>query len=776
MENSPGSDDVRRVTPLKRPRPVLSCLECRRKKLKCDRLLPCNQCQKSRLSCVYSDGQEPARRSSSVNGIRDESQRPPKRARQILPEAFASQNSDIPNGHVGIIEDLQARVAALERSVPLTQRYPDGPNSVDAEQNAPSKTEPVPHLPLSRARAHGKSLGLMANFDEARTFMQKLQRPSDDLEIKTISTQLKGLYDMVKGPKRSISRPQAQVIEAGMLDLLPSKAICSELLDVYFDNFEHCLRILHKPSFLAEHERFWSFRSSDNAAESTANNGNPTFLPRLLAVLLVACSTNVAPVCKIPTPAGRAERAAAYQLLDDWTRGLKSRDKSSLHALQVGTLRTLIHHERPISVEETWSNTGSLLRLAMAGGLHLEPDPKDSILDAEQRRRLWASLLELELAASVMCGMPTMVTPDDFTCRPPVNIDDDELAEDTARLPTSRNTDLWTDSLCQYVLASSLRQRLEAYRLVTKASPEIKYEVIIEHARQLERVLQNLPSPLRFASHQDDVSCILGRLYARIHLDMAIRRTMIALYTPFAILSIERDPYKEARVGYVQSCLVITCYQDLFDPAFCDGTVGEAGAYWDLFYQDFKREILRSTLGICLEIKWMRHMGFDTDPPGATATDSDPTKYYDPDVPTKLWKLPAWTIAALTKSIEDTIEPMVRRVGRSGSDLKDLGCIAIVYHSVKDDSDPATRDAAMKAGIRELITACQRNLQHQRQDAGQGPPSTGDSTGSTLQNDSQYLTPEFNFNFDDLWGTNITFDGTPATNLIDTGAVLPLQY
>jgi hypothetical protein len=684
----------------------------------------------------------------------------------MLSEALPNQNSAMQSNHVGIIEDLQARVTALERSV-----LNHGPSV----QNGTSTPAPIPHLPLSRARAHGKSLGLMANFDEARAFMQRLQRPSDDPEIKTISNQLKNLYDMVKGPKRSISRPQAQAIAADMVELLPPREICSQLLDVYFENFEHCLRILHKPSFLAEHERFWSFRSSENAAENTANNGNPTFLPRLLATLLVACSSNVAPVCKVATLAARAERASAYELLDNWTRGLKSRDKSSLHALQVGTLRTLIHHERPMSVEEIWSNTGSLIRLAMAGGLHLEPEPKDDILEAEQRRRLWASLLELELAASVMCGMPTMLTPDDFTCSPPVNINDDELTEDTAQLPLSRDTNFWTDSLCQYVLASSLRQRLEAYRLVTKASPEIKYEVIIQHARQLEGVLQNMPAPLRFASHQDDVSCILGRLYARIHLDMAIRRTMIALYTPFAVLSIERDPYKEARVGYVQSCLVITCYQDLFDPAFCDGTFGEAGAYWDLFYQDFKREILRSTLGICLEIKWMRHMGFDTDPPGATAADSDPTNYYDPDVPTNLWKLPAWTIAALTKSIEDTVEPMVRRVGRSGSDLKDLGCIAIVYHSVKSDGDIASRDIAMKAGLSELIAACQDQLQQRRPDTGQGPPSTGDSS-TAFQSDGQYLTPEFNFNFDDLLGTNITFDGTPATNLIDTGAVWPLQY
>jgi hypothetical protein len=679
-------------------------------------------------------------------------------------QVWQGQSSGSQITHVDIIEDLQARVTALERAA-------RGNASVQSRNATPE-----PHLPLSRARAHGKSLGLMANFDEARAFMQKLQRPSDDPDIQTISTQLKTLQNMVRTPKGSIARPQAQAIEAQMVRLLPSRHVCSELLEVYFENFEHCLRILHKPSFLAENERFWSFTAGENANGNTVNNGNPTFVPRLLAALLVACTADVAPVCRIAALAGRSEGATAYELLDSWSRGLKSRDKASLHALQVGTLRMLVHHERPLSVEETWSNSGALLRLAMAGSLHLEPDPKDGLLECEQKRRLFATLLELELASSVMCGMPTMLIPDDFTCRPPLNLNDDEISEDTIEMPSSRNTDVWTDTLCQFVLASSLRQRLEAYRLVTKASPSIRYEEIIKHARQLESILQNLPESLRFASTPDDAARVMGRLYARIHLDMAIRRTMIALYTPFAILSIEQDPYKEARVGYVQSCLIITCYQDLFDPAFSEIlSHGDPAAYWDLFYQDFKREILRSMLGICLEIRWMRYMGFNSDPPGATTTDPDPHNYYDPSVPTKLWKVPVWTVIALKKTIEDTLEPMVRRLGRMGSDLKDLGCIAIVYHSIKDEGDTVSRNIAMKTGLGELIASCQEYLNQQRQDAGQGPPSNGDS--SVFQSDTgQYLTPEFNFNFDDLWETNINFDDATAMASLDGDAVWPLQY
>jgi hypothetical protein len=50
---TPAPDPTR-----KRARPTVSCFECRRKKLKCDRLQPCSQCTRSRREdlCHYSAG------------------------------------------------------------------------------------------------------------------------------------------------------------------------------------------------------------------------------------------------------------------------------------------------------------------------------------------------------------------------------------------------------------------------------------------------------------------------------------------------------------------------------------------------------------------------------------------------------------------------------------------------------------------------------------------------------------------------------------------------
>lgn len=50
-------EDTRFESSRKRPRPVVSCLRCREKKLKCDRLLPCQNCTKTpggSAECTYN--------------------------------------------------------------------------------------------------------------------------------------------------------------------------------------------------------------------------------------------------------------------------------------------------------------------------------------------------------------------------------------------------------------------------------------------------------------------------------------------------------------------------------------------------------------------------------------------------------------------------------------------------------------------------------------------------------------------------------------------------
>lgn len=91
----------------KRPRPVVSCLRCREKKMKCDRAAPCQNCRKAgcRAECKYN--QHPHSSDSLPTA---------KRVHLPVEEDGTDQQDQRSQSRLGtgIIEDLQQRVVMLE--------------------------------------------------------------------------------------------------------------------------------------------------------------------------------------------------------------------------------------------------------------------------------------------------------------------------------------------------------------------------------------------------------------------------------------------------------------------------------------------------------------------------------------------------------------------------------------------------------------------------------------------------------------------------------------
>ncbi len=114
---------------VKRPRPVKSCTECRKRKLRCDRLCPCSQCQKSNRGCKYATDQDSGNYSDGSDIDLPDTTRPTKR--NYPPGAMggmaanASDSSSAPvtlptskNGDgVPLLEELSLRMERLEKHV-----------------------------------------------------------------------------------------------------------------------------------------------------------------------------------------------------------------------------------------------------------------------------------------------------------------------------------------------------------------------------------------------------------------------------------------------------------------------------------------------------------------------------------------------------------------------------------------------------------------------------------------------------------------------------------
>ena len=187
----------------KRPRPVVSCLRCRAKKLKCDRITPCENCTKAEIAepCTYnpkgiaplasnrgrSPPSNPHNRKSSTPvpsrgepSLRAKSHNPkgitlvPSNGEPSLPPNFpisqaitsAPSNGKQPrpadspdHASFGSLEDVKHRLAKVEELLGVA-RAPESSMTADVEQSTPTACLPLLGTVVAeggRSRYHGQN-------------------------------------------------------------------------------------------------------------------------------------------------------------------------------------------------------------------------------------------------------------------------------------------------------------------------------------------------------------------------------------------------------------------------------------------------------------------------------------------------------------------------------------------------------------------------------------------------------------------------------------------
>ena len=159
-------------TSQKRPRPVLSCLQCKRKKLKCDRQNPCLQCLKSgrAAQCTYNDSSSSAPPPEQAQDVAEPG-RPAKLVRltpvdehsgHVSDNSPASRQWSAPVARIGVIEDLQSRVEKLEQQLATRSRALSSEGIAYADHPFQGKPYSVSsmgvlHFKGSSIRYHGKN-------------------------------------------------------------------------------------------------------------------------------------------------------------------------------------------------------------------------------------------------------------------------------------------------------------------------------------------------------------------------------------------------------------------------------------------------------------------------------------------------------------------------------------------------------------------------------------------------------------------------------------------
>lgn len=476
-------------------------------------------------------------------------------------------------------------------------------------------------------------------------------------------------------------------IQKRMKDILPKKEVCDRLIAAYFDTSETQYRILHTPTFLEQYNQYWQ--------------GNPQpeqFLPQMLSVLAVASRFDTK-----SRGLGHQERVegvhipTACALVRSWLDSLKGKQLVEIATLQVEVL--LLFAQRMIiqRPQDSWNHLGFVVRMAMSMGLHRDPsefEPRMTPFQGEIRRRLWFTVLDMDLYMSLAANMPCLTRDGDYSCRPPRNVDDSELFPEMAELPPSRPLDQATDSQIQMYTIMTLPTRMKVAHMINRIDTIRDYQEVLDVGGKLDRFMEDINYIFpRHASLSDAQKSRLWR--DRVVLDMHVRRPLLALYRPFA-MGVPDAPAQISR-AYLRSCMVMLNYLDDLDhslPHFRDVS--------EMYLQMLRRDVVQASLSVCYFVKPAVRPAADSALLAqhgirASPSPADDFPAYVPD------DLMLWSPSRLIGTVQKTIDLLVGFV--RGSDLKDIVCVAVVLETVRRAD---VRSDEITHNLFGLLDACLR--------------------------------------------------------------------
>ncbi|KAK1633369.1 fungal-specific transcription factor domain-containing protein [Colletotrichum phormii] len=688
---------------VKRPRPVKSCTECRKRKLRCDRNLPCSQCQKSHRNCKYAAEHDSSMLSDGSDAEMGEVPRPPKR--NCLPTAATpgpqtAESSFVPlrngesTGHTAL-EELTSRLDRLEKQFMI--RSPAGTEFSGTGQRLPLSPETIRGLTVKRGALRTRFFGqnsvrvLLNLFDEAKDFM------ANQSKIEGIRETMYGLQILHKRIQEEYRKSLSPIsvfadsvipVQKRMQDILPKKSICDRLLASYIDTSETIYRMIHVPTFKEQHELFWGGKLQGD-----------TFLPQLLTVLSIGSRFETKSKGLGHERVEGVHIPTACALVRSWLDGLKGKQLVDFTTLQTEIL--LVHAQRMTTPrpQDSWAQLGYIVRMAMTMGMHRDPsefEPRVPVFFGELRRRLWFTILDMDLHLSLACNLSCLVRDGDFTCRPPRNLDDSDLFFDMKELPPSKPIDQLTDNQMQVYAAMTLGARMQVAHLINRVDSIRDYSEIIEVGTKLDRFLEdiNYLFPRHGILNEVEKS---KQWRSRVILDMHVRRPLLALYRPFA-LGLPDAPSQISR-AYLRSSMVIMRYLDELDPL-----LSHFQDVSDMYHMVLKKDILQAAFSVCFYIKAATESHINGNTFGIASTVAMSPDPMDDGVTFSTETFALWSPSRLIKTVEKTLKLLVRNVG--GNDVKDIVALAVVLASVQaTNQEQKLQD--IRRSLQGVLDACQ---------------------------------------------------------------------
>ncbi|KAJ9318596.1 transcriptional regulator family: Fungal Specific TF [Paecilomyces variotii] len=465
---APASNNHNRIR--RRNRLITSCLECRRRKLKCDRAHPCTNCSKARRDCLFL---APALDSDARLKLTE--------IKEKMGRLERSLEQDVAGKRSGA--DIAAKDDPAEAMFGAAEERANLPIPDDEKD-----LEPTPLAVLDAAYEDeadddiydlGFRVGKMRMTDrvggyfrprfadELSAGLRKLHisaepessEPTPKERLERLSAEERDAYF---SPGPSYIAPSSEIMFGPMnrdyvfAEHLPSKTVTDRLMEQYWLAVHPVARVVHRPSFEKRYQVFWD----------DINKGfEPT--PSLQALVLAALFTAVA---SMPEPeVFRLFGVTQKELRDDFQLATEAglRKAHILRTTKTETMKAFVMYLLPMCRGEISRSHSALvglgIRLAECMGFHRDASEYGhGPVETHVRRLIWYQLCFMDLRTSEVQGPRACIRREDYSTLFPLNLNDEDFT--SGRLD---DVNRWTDMTfsrirfeCQEITRVCLADRL----------------------------------------------------------------------------------------------------------------------------------------------------------------------------------------------------------------------------------------------------------------------------------------------------------------------------
>lgn len=461
----------------RRNRLITSCLECRRRKLKCDKEAPCTNCVRFKRDCLYL---APSLDSSSQQKLADIKEKMGALEKNLEREV-ANKAAKAHMGGANVTKNPAVEVPS--------HTHVEANDDEEVEEDEET-LEPTPLAALDQVYEDNNDDELM-DLGVQMGKMRISERIGGWIRPKLVDELNDTLNDVTGGKSRwSTSpqitdhrdmRPSAQKIQASpksyigpgpdyiapassfffpgtnmntsLLDYLPTKNAADQLISQYFMAVHYMCRAVHRPTFEAQYTLFWG---------QIATGSEPA--PSTQAVIFAAMFS--AAVSMDETQVTRRFGTSKAALVDSLRSGseMALAKANFLRTTRVDVMQAFVMYLIPLVRSEVSrahsALVGTAIRLAECMGLHRDGTHYSMTpVEVHVRRLVWHQLCFLDMRTCEATGPRPQIRPGDYDTRFPLNVDDSDLLEDE---PPTEDKPYWTDATLYRIRAecSDLRRTL----------------------------------------------------------------------------------------------------------------------------------------------------------------------------------------------------------------------------------------------------------------------------------------------------------------------------